>query len=276
MALDGIVHPGKIAIFGMYKSGTTALFYRIKNSLTGDVHALFEPDRYAPEPADLHRWVLAKVILGAPERGHRVDYATFLDFDKKLVLVRDPRDWVVSGTLFLIQQVAHLYNDDDKLNRVLELLRQKEHSPKSLPLTRLLDQVVRTDPCQSLAETLEWMKRQYRWVIEFESDLGDHCRIKYEDMVGGHLRGLEDYLGFPLTGAAEVAPEHDHVPRTKSSGDWKNWFLAEDVARLRTVFDEYLRRYEYDLDWSPSEQPVVRPEHCSQYVARVVKKRRGR
>jgi hypothetical protein len=27
----------KIVIFGMYKSGTTALYYRIKNSLAGEV-----------------------------------------------------------------------------------------------------------------------------------------------------------------------------------------------------------------------------------------------
>ena len=33
-------------------------------------------------------------------------------FDKKLVLVRDPRDWLVSGTLLLIQQEAHLDEED--------------------------------------------------------------------------------------------------------------------------------------------------------------------
>jgi hypothetical protein len=72
-----------------------------------------------------------------------------------------------------------------------------------------------------------------------------------------------------------VAPEHDHVPRTKGSGDWKNRLVEEDVVRFRPVFDEYLRRYGYDLDWRPSARPVIRPEHASQYVARVVAKRRA-
>jgi hypothetical protein len=268
--------PRGIAILGMYKSGTTALFYRIKNSLAGDVRTLFEPDRYEPEPADLHRWVLAKVILGAPEPGHDVRYETFRGFGKQLLLVRDPRDWLVSGTLFLIQQDAHLYGDDDKLRRVLDALEQKERDPASLSLTRLLEQIVSADPGRSLSRTLEWMARQFRWVIEFDAGLRDHHRIAYEDLVGGRLRALEDYLGFALPGAAEVAPEHDHVPRTKSSGDWKNWFLDEDVARFRPLFDEYLRRYGYDLDWRPSAHPVILPEHGSAYVARVVRKRRER
>jgi hypothetical protein len=38
----------KIVIFGLAKSGTTALFYKIKNSLPPDTVCLFEPRSFDP------------------------------------------------------------------------------------------------------------------------------------------------------------------------------------------------------------------------------------
>jgi hypothetical protein len=259
-----------IAILGQYKSGTTGLFYKIKNSLPLPVRTLFEPYEYVPEPEDTRRGVLAKVILGLVDGAEAVRYDTFLGFDKKLYLVRDPRDWLVSGTLFLMQEI----HEDRQLNPIMALLRRKEADPRNVSLLEIFDRILRAKPGRSLAQTMQWMTRQVQWLPEFESRLDDYCRIKYEDFVDGRIQEMEDYLGIPLLGSAEVSEEHDHVPRTQRYGDWKNWLVERDVEHFRPVFDAYIRRYGYSTDWSVNDRPVVRPEFCSQYVERLVRKRR--
>jgi hypothetical protein len=269
----------KIVVFGQYKTGTTALYYRIKNSLAGEVHGLFEAVEYAEAPGDADRHVLAKVILRAPEtpdpRGVS-RYETFMPFDRRLYLLRDPRDWLVSGTLFLIQQQREVYEDPERLGHVMTLLAQKESAPRSVPLSRVLAEVLSATPGQSLDALLGWIGRQQAWLARFEADLGEHHRVRYEDLVDDRVAALADYLGFALTGSAEVAPEHDHVPRTRGYGNWRDWFVEEDVDRFRPLFQPYLERHGYPPEWRLAASPVVRPEHCTQYVARVVAKRRAR
>jgi hypothetical protein len=266
-----------MVVFGQYRTGTTALFYRIKNSLSGEVRTLFEVVDYAEEPDDARRDVLAKVILRTPEtpdpRG-ATRYERFMGFDKQLYLVRDPRDWLVSGLLFAIQQEPRVYNDAAALGRIVALLSQKERDPRSISLLKILDAILLSPSRNSLDSVTAWMRRQHEWLAAFEDGLRGHYRITYEDLVDGKLRGLEAYLGFALTGSDDVTAEHDHVPRTKRYGNWRDWFLEEDVAHFRRVFEAYLHRHGYPEEWRLNTAPVIRPEHCTQYVARVVEKRR--
>lgn len=261
---------GRIAILGQYKSGTTGLFYKIKNSLPPPVRTLFEPYEYVAEPEDAGRWVLAKVILGLADGVEAVRYATFLGFDKKLYLVRDPRDWLVSGTLFLIHRVQ----DDQRLSQIMRLLRQKESDPRSISLLQIFDTILQSNPGPSLEQTTQWMTNQYQWLPEFEGRLDDYFLIKYEDFVDGRIEEMERYLGVPLHGSAQVSEEHDHVPRTQRYGDWKNWLVERDVEHFRPVFDAYIRRYGYSTDWRVNDPPVVLPEFCSQYAERLARRRR--
>ncbi len=269
------VKPCRVVIFGPYKSGTTGLFYKIKNSLSGTVRTLFEPRRYLRENGDAGSWVLSKTILGAGEGPENVKYSDFLAFEKKIYLSRDPRDLMVSGILFIIQQEPSIYNNDERLVRILNLLRQKEADPKSISLCRLFERIVDESDLHSFRQVTEWLGFQYRWLVEFENRLDDYCPVKYEDFVDGKLEGLEEYLGFPLTGEPHVDPVHDHVPRTLTYNNWKNWFLEEDVSFFKPFFDAYIERYGYPDDWRPNDKQSIKPEHCSQYVVRTVNKRRA-
>lgn len=143
----------RIAIFGQYKSGTTALWYAIKNALPETTRTLYEPHQYVPQRRDRKRPVLAKVILGTPENGHNVDYRSFLEFEKRIYLIRDPRDWLVSGTLFLIQQEPAVYANDTQLARILSLLKDKESDPHSIALMTIIEEVLRSLPGHSLQQT---------------------------------------------------------------------------------------------------------------------------
>jgi hypothetical protein len=265
----------KIAIFGQYKTGTTALFYLIRNSLPASTRTLFEPNEYVAEPDDVGRMVLAKVILGVPDGVHAVRYETFTGFDRKLYLVRDPRDWVVSGTLFIIQQDRHVYGDEETLRAVMALLRQKERDPRSTSLVRILGRIIDANPDNSLERLTLWMRRQLAWLIEFEARLDDSHRLRYEDLVTGHLHGLESYLQMPCGGSSTVEAEHAHVPRTKSYGNWRSWFTEEDVAYFRPVFTPYMSHYGYADEWRLDDSPTIPAEHCSEYVERAVRKRKS-
>jgi hypothetical protein len=266
--------PPRIAIYGQYKTGTTGLFYRLLGALPPGTRRLFEAEAYRPEPADDERAVLAKVILGLPGPGWTVDYASFRGFDRHVYLVRDPRDWVVSGLLFLVQQERAIWSDDRKLGEVLGLLERKQADPRSLPAGRILGRIVELGSGGSLAALTGWMAAQARWLRSFEEGLPGAYRIRYEDFADGALEGLAGYLGFALGAPAPTAPEHEHTPRTLSHGNWRDWFLAEDVEVFRPVFREYMEHYGYGDDWTPSPRPVIRPEHCVEYVRRVVARRR--
>lgn len=266
---------GRIAIFGQYKTGTTALFYLVRNSLPAGTRTLFEPKEYRHETGDDERLVLAKVILGLTEEPEAVRYDTFTGFDRKLFIVRDPRDWLVSATVFLIQQEGDVYENEATLAAVMALLRQKERDPHSVPLVDILDRILTAKPGRSLGEILRQIQAQYEWVMQFEGTLNDRHRVRYEDVVSGHIGEIESYLQIPLVGTTAVDDAHGHVPRTKGHGDWHHWFTETDVRVFEPVFAAYMQRYGYDVGgWDLSDHPVIEPRHCTEYVERVVKRRK--
>jgi hypothetical protein len=267
----------RIAIFGQYKTGTTGLYSKVLHSLPADaaVRTLFEPSRYTPEPADADRALLAKVILRMPEGWDDVDYASFDGFTRRVRLVRDPRDWLVSGTLFVIQANRAVYADDRVLEHVLGLLAAKEADPPTLSLVRLLGEILAASPDTSLERTLAWMRRQFDWLIDHDRALGAVHETRYEDFVAGRLAPLEQYLGFPLSGSALPDAAYDHVPRTLAAGHWRHWFTDQDIRVFRPIVERYMRHYRYPDDWTLASAPVIRPEHATDYVRRVVAKKRA-
>jgi len=263
----------KIAILGAYKTGTTALFYLLRDALDPPTRTLFEPARYVPASGDERRNVLAKVILGAPGRDWRVDYRSFAEFDKKILLTRDPRDWLISGMLFMIQQVPALYADDRHFKEILAMLRRKESDPGCLSVKAMLMRLLEMRRESSLEAEIEWMRRHLQWLLDFDATLAGHLVFPYEALVDGRFRDLQDYLGVSLSGHANVPTEHDHVTRTKSHGNWRHWFLPEDAALFKPVFEPYIHRYGYSRIWHPASTPRIDPAHGSAYVARTVGKR---
>lgn len=262
--------PERIVVFGQYKTGTTALFYRLQHSLTGQVKTFFESDAYIPKLMDFRYHLLAKIILGQPER---VDYASFHSFRKRIVLIRDPRDWLVSGTLFMVQQQAALHRSPEVLAQVLALFRQKEQSPADHSLVSILRVLYRLAQNQSLETTAAWMRQHTQQVMAFEQAERQHLVVRYEDLVDDRLTALERYLGFALSARTEVAAEHAHVPRTKSYGNWKHWFTDEDISFFKPLFQNYLQHYGYDETWELHPHPLILPEHCTGYIERTVQKR---
>lgn len=263
--------PRHISIFGQYKTGTTALFYQILGALPADTKTLFEPTRYAGLPSDRGISVLAKVMLRPAEAPDQVRYEDFTGFPYRVLLLRDPRDRIISETLFAVHATPQIYQSRSNLAHILEWLRRKENAPRSLSVVTIRREILQLAG-ESIAENRQERLDRHQYVYDFEDRLGDHLRLKYEDMVDGRIAPLEAYLGLSFDRQVEVGCEHDHVTRTKGHGDWRNWFLEEDVEYFKPIVSSYMERFGYLADWRISKNPVICEAHCSGYVARTVRK----
>ena len=275
----------RIVIFGLAKSGTTALFYRIKHSLPADAVCLFEPRAFDPRavgrgwrgwfrPGRRPPDVLAKVLPFRP--AEPADAESFSSFDKQVLLVRDPRDRLISRLLYVVYD-SNFYGRDEPLRAFVALLRRKEADPRSVPVGELLQTFARLNGDQFSFDA--WAAWHARHSVRAPLDFHDcHPALfvyKYEEMVGGRLGGLEEYLGLRLGGGADVSAEHGRVARTKSYGNWRDWLTPEDVERLRPVLRPYLERYYEGADWDVRARPSLPAEFGSGYVERIVNERRA-
>lgn len=261
----------KILIAGMAKTGTTGLLYLIANSMKEQPRLLFEPRTCPPDVQTESGDVVAKVIIDA-----KLNSPSFSRFEKKITIFRDPRDRIVSALLYA-QYHANYVFDDERVHTVHEILREKESGPAGVPIGRILDvmgaMVGRKNASRKFRERFVNVLSIFD---DYVMNVPDGFLYKYEDFVSEKYRQLEAYLGFPLTGAAEVPEILGRVARTKGHGDWRNWFTESDVRDYRPVLAPWLEKYGYDADdWALNPAPAIEPEHCSEYFMRLVREQRA-
>ena len=262
----------KIVILGEAKSGTTGLYFKIKNSISPNARCVFEPKgyQYHSEAGDNNRPVLAKVLFGNPKI---FSYESFSSFDHKIFIVRDPRDRIISEMLFWVAE-SEMCQNNDRLNQYMKLLKQKEDSPQCISVFELVKQGRLLGGAKF--DKVTWKNRIYErfgWIREFLRLNPEYFLLKYDDFISDNLTELEKYLGFQLLGEAKPVGFSEIVVRTKKSGDWKNWFLPEDVDYFRPAIDEFLSEYGFSIDWSLNENPIIDASYCTKYIKKTLKKR---
>jgi len=281
----------KIALFGQFKSGTTACFLKIRDSLNIKPRELFEKPEYIPEMEDKLRPVLAKVIIppnpfvytSENYSTHPIEYfiekaelglKSFENFDKKILLIRDPRDWLVSSMLFIPQEIKEIYRNDEATGKILEVIREKELSPKSVSLLEIFDKILPSTD-QTIEETIsKIIFDNHNYIFGFEKGLNNYFRWNYEKMIDNKNKAVERYLGFKLVKAANPDERFAHVPRTRSYGNWRDWFTPKDVDFFRPLMSEFINRYNYKQEWVLNSNPQINPEHASKYIERTIHRKR--
>ena len=258
----------KIVIAGTSKSGTTALYFKIKNSMPRFARGTFEIRRYEPRFFDNIFGVVAKIFCHYKKE----DLDTYKDFDKKILLVRDPRDIAIS-TLLYGGGFEWIYNKDKE--RILEwinLIMEKEKNPSSVSVKNLGEYLLNNEGVNPFFKHFERMIKE---TVNFRERYKDYFMLKYEDLIRGEISSLEDYLGFKLVEHNTVGNKFSRVVRTKGSDNWRNWFTEEDIAFFKSLLTEYLEKFEYNAaDWKLNENPKILPEHASGYVLRILNERR--
>ncbi len=252
--------PLKILIAGLPRSGTTGLFFKILNSLAPSAYGLLEPASHDEIYRNLSReqleklHIVTKVIFNKDDHARyniaqrpRQDFKSFEHYDKKIFLVRDPRDNLISLMLYEITNGVKLVEQDNFM-QVIALLQKKEANPSDVSVLDFLHFMNKLNA----SDFIDLFQMRRKFSVEYLDAHRDYFVFKYEDFVTGRLEPLEQYLGFPVCGDAQVHEMFRDVERTKSSGDWKNWFLENDVEYFRLLLGDYMRRYGYPEDWDLS------------------------
>jgi hypothetical protein len=246
----------RVLVGGLGKSGTTALYFAVRSAMPEDTLCLFEPREFRDVES---RNVLAKILVDP-----RVDWGSFQSFDKKVFILRDPRDQVISRLLYAI------YNHDKPVSeadahRLLQLLERKERD-HDLPVWRIseeIDRIMGRDFRSFLKGRFELCQRHWKQYPDF-------YRLRYEEFVRGSIQGLMQYLGLALPVSVQVDSGLNRVERTRGFGDWKNWFTPSDVDFFRPMLVDLMRTFGYEEDWTLSSSPVIPPMHASQYVRKLL------
>lgn len=263
-----------IVIFGLAKSGTTALFYKIKKALPPDVVWLFEPHAFDAATIPTGRSVIAKIL---PFRiVNPADAESFAHFEKQILIVRDPRDRLISRVLYNIYH-AEFCDDEQKVSTLMQLLARKEAAPQTVPLLELMTVIAELNGHEfSLKDWGDtYLEHSVKRPLDFHDRHPSVFLFKYEDMIDSRLAALEEYLQLKLEHATVVDAEVNRVTRTKSYGSWRDWFTPADVASFRPLLQPYLDRYYPNADWDLNPAPAIAAEHASCYIERLVNERRA-
>jgi hypothetical protein len=203
-------------IAGLAKTGTTGLLYRIADCVSDPKRLIFEPKSYRENPGDPKMNILCKILIG-PD----LDVNSFRGFYKKVTIIRDPRDRMVSSMLYS-QFHCNYAMDNAKVKMIRRLLEQKEKDPKSIPFLHIVDIMGQANNANNdhVGNFFRHAMAQEEWLDNYLSQIGDAYILRYEDFVAGRLDGLEEYLGVKLSQSGEVPTRFQRVVRTRGAGEW--------------------------------------------------------
>lgn len=242
----------KIVIAGNGKSGTTALAYKVAAPLP-DHRIIFEPLTRRTALETRANTVVKMRLVTSKDAKLAESYG---DFEGRVLLVRDPRDWLISRQLYLWYRHPV---PEPAYRRFMQRLLRKEQDPRAVDFIDLISSAV---PLADEIAKVQDSVRNGRPLL----DQGWYL-YRYEQMVSGDFDGLEAYLGLAVGRDTEVAAKHARVVRSKAAGNWRHWFTPADVERLRPLLSDSLTAWGYDTgDWRLADRPRLDPATGSDYV----------
>ncbi|MGI9607528.1 MAG: hypothetical protein ACR2P0_15475 [Acidimicrobiales bacterium] len=251
----------RILIVGEGKSGTTALLRSVVAGL-GEPPEVFEPADLTDVDLRPKSLVVKKLLAS-----WREPESSVLDaFDKRILLVRDPRDRLVSHLLYDAYNQRETLSTEQR-DRWLRILGLKQENPAGIPFVKLIDvwwQITGVDLLSGL------VRSNQRINTFFNQNREGTLVFKYEDYVDGNFGSLDEHLGVSIE-AGKVRTNEARVARRGHYGDWRDWFNGTDVTVFRAMTSAFLKRYGYDArDWDISESPHIEPETGREYVSRLL------
>ena len=258
----------KVLIFGTGKSGTTGMVYKVAGGLP-KCHAFSggKPGKYSGTYQNAVYKHTYEERKGKSFELYQKHFNRF-SYDRKIWMARDPRDVLVSRTLYRFHK-GILFNRK-QFNAYYDLILKKEQSPTSLPFIEICRYAGHLGWPISREKVIEEEQIRYKRMSAFVKSLDSEWFVfKYEDMVTGNFDRINRYLGFDLKTEAEVpkGTGKDKVIRKKAFGDWRHWFTEEDAALFQPAYRPYMKAIGYDCqDWTVDPNPVIEPQFSSVYV----------
>ncbi len=250
----------RFSVIGMPKTGTTALYNLIKHNLPkGNNFYLFEPALERELKGALKFNVDNLLIKFMVHKLEKVSFKLSM-FDKNILIVRDPRDFIISSLLYRFNNQDLIY-DKKKFERAYELFVQKENDPESISCVDLLKFFNISAPENFRKKTFDMFFN----LIDLDKK-NEIFTYKYEDMIDGDYASLSSYLNIEFNNIPDPEGWTSKIARSKSYGDWKNWFTNKDIAFFGQSTSDFIEHFGYDQGWKLNDLQVVNPQTCSNYI----------
>ena len=192
-------------ISGLAKSGTTILFSRLQQALPEGIATYFEPERDSTLreilAAGRHEDTLTKVLVGRV----KADNTPLREFDRHVMIYRDPRDQFISMLLYLFYDFQ-LNNDRAGYRSALEALKTKVSFPRERSTIALYNHVAHLVGRAPINVFNNLHRAQRDFIQAFSPHL-----LRYEDFIDGKLSSVEAYLSIDLGNTSEVAESYRRV-----------------------------------------------------------------
>ena len=267
----------KILIIGRPKSGTSMLAGKLKAGLDAHFHInsqlLFEP-RGENWLEQLKANNVTKVLYSSnPHHISTLEDAIEISkhFDKKVIICRDPRDILISDTLY---RWFHRHNPKSEYFQLaLSLLLKKEKKPESVNLYEISSISINRGIPVSLERYKKNLKAENDKFSEPVLKLHSHgCHlVKYEDIISQENTHLNQYLGFSIS--SEIKSQKKaflRTARSKTFGNWRNWFTREDIIFFKPLLEKSLSNLGYNInDWELNQSQNIDPHISSNYVKKL-------
>lgn len=247
----------RVLIVGEGKSGTTALLRSVSAAL-GTPAEIFEPIQLSAHDLGPTPLVVKKLLLN-----WKANENDLLDhFDRRIFIVRDPRDRLVSHLLYDAYNKALLL-DAEQREKWLTLLGRKTRNPSGMPLVRLMNAWWRLSRSDLMSHYVRSLDRS----TGFSRRVGEHFHLlTYEDYVDGNFDDLNRYLGIDLQ-AGVVNANESRVSRSQTHGEWRQWFTDIDVEIFRPMTHDWQKANGYDhRDWAFDHSSPLDPATTVDYV----------
>lgn len=267
----------KVLVVGKPKSGTSIIAGRIKAGLDAHFNVnsqlLFEPKINDGIP-EIKDYSVTK-ILYSQNRRHLSSFEMAEEvgqlFDKKVIIYRDPRDILVSDTLYKWFQ-GHKPKEDF-FQKALDLVLEKEKDPSSVNLYQISSINIHCGIASSLEAYAAVLKDEYDQFADDIFKLQDRnwCLVKYEDIILDSVQELNQYLEFEIakdiSNISNQKKAFSRTARTKSYGNWKNWFTQDDINFFKPIFEKSLQTLGYGTDdWNINLNQNIDPKTSSEYM----------
>ena len=278
----------KILIYGHPKTGTTILFYKIQKAFEKrfpgkNLQTVFEPDRLEDkadgqflsiqdayrEPVGEH--LLAKALIPINKGvGFSFESAKSLAAEKKILIIRDPRDRWISALFY--RWFRKCDEAPEEYKNVIQLTQFKEQHPSALPIYALL--TLNRKRLEKHIGIQQRIMNEYAQILQY-AKANNWFLLKYEDLVEGKFEALNTYLDLEV-GEGEVSKTYQRVARSKKAGNWREWFTREDVPYFQEMFGPFLKDMGYnENDWNLTPVDHIDPSQGSDYLMKLGKEKKN-
>lgn len=274
--------PRNIVVLGMPKTGTTILFSQIEKGLpAGRYTHFFEPHNKSDfqRKRIITRIPQIKNVIVKDIYTHQFDVSLYESFEKKIYIIRDPRDRLISRFLYSLRCLKPEAKKRCRkyTHEIFTLLQKKQKNPSAYPFIQLIQDVQK----YLLPEHISTNPKKFTGVgirldMEYAEnffDKEDWFMVRYEDIVDKKYKQLELYLGISLNLEAEVSGTYSIVKRSTSYNNWKHWFTPQDVAYLQPRYSSLLEQYGYDTSWDLAQHQSIDSSECEEYISNIWRNR---